>query len=432
MTRWLLLPILLARTLAPAADTGVITGVVRMPDGTPAVHVRVAAMPVSADAIGPGNATMLVALSETDDFGVYRLEEVPAGRYHVVAGRVDSPTFYPGVADMAGAAVVTVTAGNEVSGIDFTISKESTQKNNSPFANNSFRSLLPFSLNQAPPIQVAGRITLDPASQGAPTPDRLTLNVRIMLSPASGQPNVRVNTTTTLRVTVAPDGKFTLPLQAGVSSISGVGLPTGYTLKSMSSGSTDLLINSFNVQPGTPEIVIVVNADLRPRYRVDGRLTGATPGRSFFAEPIELVSDSGAVVRILIEPEGRFAFTNLLPGNYVLRFTSSNGKTEQQVTVVDHNVSVDLIVSPDLPTRFRVDGRLTSATPGRSFFAEPIELASDSGAVVRILIEPGGRFAFTNLLPGNYVLRFASSNGKTEQQVTVVDHNVSVELVVSP
>src|SRR6185436_12895734 len=141
MIPWLLLPILLARILAPAADTGVITGVVRMPDGAPAIHVRVAAMPVSTEAIGPGNAMMLVALGETDDSGRYRLEEVPAGRYQVVAGRVDSPTFYPGVAEIALATVVTVTAGNEVAGIDFTISKESSQKNISPFRINPLLNL---------------------------------------------------------------------------------------------------------------------------------------------------------------------------------------------------------------------------------------------------------------------------------------------------
>ncbi len=352
MTLWLLLPILLARILTPAADTGVITGVVRMPDGTPAVRVRVAAMPVSADGIDSGDATMLVALSETDDSGSYRLEEVPAGRYHVVAGRIDSLTFYPGVAEIARATAVTIKAGDEVSGIDFTVSKESTQKENSLVRNDKLQILQSLFRVQATPIQVAGRITLDPASQGAPFPDRITLNVRVTTSDVrvTGQPNIRIGgSTVTLRVPVAPDGKFTLPLQAGDASISGVGLPTGYALKSMTSGSTDLLINAFNVQPGMPEIVIVVNADLRPRFRVDGRIMSATPGRSFFAEPIELTSDSGGVIRILIEQEGHFAFTNLLPGNYVLRFTSSNGKTEQKVTVVDHDVSVDLIVSPYAP-----------------------------------------------------------------------------------
>jgi hypothetical protein len=147
-------------------------------------------------------------------------------------------------------------------------------------------------------------------------------------------------------VPVAPDGTFTLSLPAGDTSISRVGLPTGYSLKTMTSGSTDLRTDAFNVQRGMPEIVMVVSADLRPRFRLVGQLSSAVPGRSFFADPIELISDTGEVVRILIEPGGRFAFTNLLSGNYIVRFVSSNGRAEQQVTVVDNSLSIDLLVSP--------------------------------------------------------------------------------------
>ena len=43
------------------------------------------------------------------------------GRYHITAGLVDFPTYYPGAVDVARATPVTVTAGATVSNVDFVL-----------------------------------------------------------------------------------------------------------------------------------------------------------------------------------------------------------------------------------------------------------------------------------------------------------------------
>src|SRR5690348_258428 len=108
MTLWLFLSILLTQQPLPQAGSGVITGVVRLPDGGPARGVRVAAMVPPDSGFNPGNASELAAIGKTDEFGRYRLEDVPPGRYYVVAGRVDAPTYYPGVQGMVGAKALSV------------------------------------------------------------------------------------------------------------------------------------------------------------------------------------------------------------------------------------------------------------------------------------------------------------------------------------
>jgi hypothetical protein len=139
---------------------------------------------------------------------------------------------------------------------------------------------------------------------------------------------------------VAPDGTFVVTLQPGESTISVQGLPEGYSVKSMTSGSTDLLKQRLNVQTGMAEIVIVLTADLRPRFRVEGRVLSGSANRSLMGEQIELVGDSGSMTRIILDAQGQFSFRRLLPGNYILRLASSGlNAPEQQITITGQDVT---------------------------------------------------------------------------------------------
>jgi hypothetical protein len=91
-----LLLVLLQVPLLQTEKTAV-SGIVRTADGKPASGVRVAAMVAPEPGLSATNATALVSLTNTDESGRYRLDDVPSGRYYIVAGRVDAPTYYPGV-----------------------------------------------------------------------------------------------------------------------------------------------------------------------------------------------------------------------------------------------------------------------------------------------------------------------------------------------
>src|SRR5262245_1897638 len=111
-----LLLLLLQGIPALPNQTGTVSGVLRAADGKPAAGVRVSAMARPdnpQDALG---ASSMAGISETDEAGRFQLENIPPGRYYIVAGRLDLPTYFPGTLDMAAATIVRITPGANLPG----------------------------------------------------------------------------------------------------------------------------------------------------------------------------------------------------------------------------------------------------------------------------------------------------------------------------
>src|SRR5215510_8835388 len=125
--RMLLLAVLLfsQRPSPLPVQTGIVTGRLLNADGSPAVKIRVSAMALP-DSRNGNDAPALITLTETDNTGGYRLADVPVGRYYIVAGFVDSPTYYPRGTGPAGATAVAVTARTTTANIDFQLERPSS------------------------------------------------------------------------------------------------------------------------------------------------------------------------------------------------------------------------------------------------------------------------------------------------------------------
>src|SRR5213593_2486642 len=127
--RILLLTFLLSAqrpSVKPAVPAGTVTGRLSTAEGGVAAGIRVSAMAAPDSSKTPAEATALVSLTETDSSGRYRLENVPPGRYYIVAGLLESSTYYPGVKSPADAKMVDVTSRATVTGIDFQVARFST------------------------------------------------------------------------------------------------------------------------------------------------------------------------------------------------------------------------------------------------------------------------------------------------------------------
>jgi hypothetical protein len=98
--------------------SGVVTGVVRSGNGSPAARVRVYAITYRDAVDAATTPPAMERLTETDIYGRYRLE-LPPGRYHIASGSVGAPTYYPGTTDIAQARVVSIAAGGLVEKMDF-------------------------------------------------------------------------------------------------------------------------------------------------------------------------------------------------------------------------------------------------------------------------------------------------------------------------
>ena len=132
----------LPNVVLPLVPAGNISGVIRGPEGQPQVGVPVQLLRATYNAAAQ-RAFHVEGTARTNDRGEYRLYWLTPGSYVVSAGAVPGPnrttganaplspnevpdrsftlTYYPGVFDARGAALVEVTPGGELTGVDFSV-----------------------------------------------------------------------------------------------------------------------------------------------------------------------------------------------------------------------------------------------------------------------------------------------------------------------
>lgn len=122
------LAVVLALQAAVAVRPGAVVGQLQTKEGTPAVAIRITAVPAPPPNIRPSDGqnyyasdrNLPVSTAFTDSQGRYRLQNLAPGRYFIVARVFGYPTYYPATTNADGATVVTVDAA-PVEGIDFTV-----------------------------------------------------------------------------------------------------------------------------------------------------------------------------------------------------------------------------------------------------------------------------------------------------------------------
>ena len=279
----ILLALLLTQTATrpQRVESGVVTGQLRGPAGTPAIGVRVAATAVpDANAQG-GNA--LVSLAETDSSGRYRLENVPPGRYYIQAGFIDSPSYYPGVSSVGSATSILVTAGATVDGMDFTMSRPAG-------------------------VRVSGRVplTLNPR----PASIRLLGGIVPMNGP-NAAPIAADGTFEFLRV--AP-GTYTLMVTPPTAALPNV----------------QILVSDSDVSVGLPSA---------PGVRVAGTLGfGPRSPRLPNQRVILTGSSAWAQVEAVINAAGEFEFPSVPAGTYSIRTLPGSPMEISKFTVADREI----------------------------------------------------------------------------------------------
>jgi hypothetical protein len=304
----LLLTLFLAPGTAPV-EGGVVAGTLRGPDGSPAARVRVGVMTLPEAGRGVRGAGTLISQAETDDAGRFQLEEVPPGRYYIVAGKLQTPTFYPGVETMGAAKTIQVSAKATVRDIDFTVGMVSSSV-------------------KAPVAKITGRIVLN--NPNAPMPPNITLKT-FPVGPA-----------TTVTLPVAQDGTFKADLVAAVQHLSVIA-PPGYSVVAFAAGGTNLLAQPINVKSGVELLVSLNVGDDRARYRLMALVREDSTDRLLAGERVELVHSSGEIIGLTVNAQGMVTFPGLLQGTYILRLASANfDVAPKQVVITDSSVQVEL------------------------------------------------------------------------------------------
>jgi hypothetical protein len=390
---------------------GVITGVLRTPAGAPAVGVRVAALTLPDALKDLALSSSFAGLGETDATGRYRLENIPPGRYYIVAGRVDAQTFYPGTVVPAEGTVVSVSAGGTFSALDFVLNAVSVGRANP----------------NAPGVVVALQVSVDGGG-------------KVPLFTAGKFPAMRFIDNTS--PTPLPDVyvSFNEPNVTLSPAYQAVGIgnfPDSYRLKRMTANFGAYGQNvSFLLTHIPPPIVGGV--------RLTGRVSG-NPKRS--------ITISGAPGTIYTD--GTFEFLGVPPGVHTI-VTGDNPAMERPlgvaVVVGDRdipNVELEPISALPVPpesaavvvstgnrapgTRVgpvALRGRIVDAETGLPFNAGKAYVNGDYGAAFSL--DDEGRFEMPKLLPGSYNLEvFVFGVGNVSRKIVIEDADVVLELSLS-
>jgi hypothetical protein len=235
-------------------QSGVITGRLLTVNGIPSSSTRVVL--VAADK-AKGVDVALISVTRTDNEGRYRLDGVPPGRYLIMAGSLDRPTFFPGVPFETQATAVTVTDRGVVNGVDF-------------------------GMVIAPPLAVAGRVL----HNSNPT----VLGTSKIVLTGGGE---------SFTAAIAVDGSFRFPdIRPGAYKIT---IPGGGVIL-----SDDVVTVTDHDVKGLELAVVLCSARIR---LTEPAVTSIEIQRN--------ESGSGKGIRVDINKDGVFEFSGL-PGSYVV------------------------------------------------------------------------------------------------------------------
>lgn len=466
MTKLLVTGLFLTRlSLTLQAQGGTVTGQLLDSLGRPVPAVRVAATDASLTD-SAHSASVLAAIAVTDDAGRYHLENLPAGRYYIVAGLIDYPTYYPGVTDPAKARVVRIQNGTAMAGVDFVMVRPTAVKLRGHVLGLKTASSLPLALFGATgsPLETEahsdGSFEFDKVPLGSYTlrgpgliPSSVVLkdqDVSIDLVPLYSGPGVKVSGKVlavadapqyTIRRTVLLNPIATNPVTGSVRVPPGIFEDTiAGALETVvrADGSFEFpsvppgpyLLKVLPAAPGVPSPhVDVANQDVRgleipvPRqFDVRGRLLaqGRNPGPNVIVEATQgnfttstSVLPDGTFKLRLTEGENRISLARLPTELSVKSITYGDTDiTQTPIKVSRTTVPEEIVVNLEaaalesLPG-VKVSGRATGAgkysVAGLSVSLSPLDSA---GKAVETMAKADGSFEFPKVVRGSYLLRF--------------------------
>lgn len=357
-----LLALIVLLQAAPPARPAAISGQVLLRDGSPAVAVRVAAIAAPPPNIRPADGQNYYAsvppasFTLTDANGRYRLANVPAGRFYIVAGIIGHATFHPTTTDIDAATIVTTTAGAALENMDFRMltapgARVTGRITPPPFADTPERAVLSgVAIGDLldTPVEPDGRfdfgripegeyfvslIPQPPGLDGRPfrvgAQDALTLDLsRPPTQAVTGKlvvqngplppPIVGFYTEKDyVSANVNADGSFTVRLHDARYRVDAGGMPVGYSLLSVRLGNQEVRTTGFTAaEIAKSGIVITVSAP--PNLPA---IVGRVVGRDGAPAANMRVTLRGPIVGGLeatTRPDGSFQFGAVPPGLYRL------------------------------------------------------------------------------------------------------------------
>jgi hypothetical protein len=190
--------------------------------------------------------------------------------------------------------------------------------------------------------------------------------------------------------TVRPDGngRFGVLVPAGGRRIalSQLSQPPGYSVKSFTYGSADLLRDPLMVSASdSSEIVVTFATAPGSWFRVSGRATGID--RS--ARTYRVTMSGRWPLQSVVQPDGTFSFPQVVRGSYTLELGAPGGIRVSTTAIV---ADKDVVLNIASPRQREVTGRLAVEGGGRpqiSSFSLLLEGSSGTWTVAGIAVSDG-------------------------------------------
>jgi TonB family protein len=466
MKTLLLTVALFAPAIAAQTTTGTVSGEIRTREGRPAAGVRVSAMAIPEAGV-PVSGIALMSIGVTDDQGRYRLDNVLPGHYYITAGFVDLPTYYPGVSAVSGATAVQVLSETPVTGINFAVANavgvtvsgrvrrstasagvagqsvaliggqaQAQQYTSAADGTFQFLRVLPGTyqlraaaagiVNQQPlPVVVGDQDVTGIELVVVPTVNvtgtvvvegnGIRPRVQLQLSPFRGNGQ-------NAGMASQPDGSLRATLPEGDYRVSWSNLPVGYEIKSLTSGTIDLLTRALKVYADAPPdpIRVLLAVDGNPWVKVSGRVTNMGSNRTL------LLTGAGVEqIQLTLNPDGTFEIPQVLPGLYQARpnlgaATSPLLAPQPMSVVIPNQDTTNLIIA--LPLMKLVEGIVVNSTgaavQGRFTLSYSQSTANSSSSGSRSMTTAAdGKFTL-EMLPGSDVHLSVSAPGYSIKSIS--------------
>ncbi len=358
---------------------GTITGRLSQRDGTPASAIRIAAVPIE-EAEGDAGTPVMMGISLTDAEGRYRIENIPPGRYFIVAGLISFPSYYPNATSIKTATPVTVGEGATLAGVDFIMARSAG-------------------------LTISGRLGIPSTMQFR--------GATVMLNSQNpvGAPSINVS------VQAGPNGKFEFPRLS----------PGSYRLSSTLLGATSATVTLDDTD--ALDVVLPV-IDCNAGAKVSGRLVGSAAAA---IRTISLSRNSAACsASASIDSDGSFVFDHVPEGTYRVQLTPAPfGWSAENLTVGTSDSSG---IEFKLPEAIVFTGRavVEDGSPfPRTARGTPISIQARRSGIPEVVasILDDGTFVLP-LPPGNYRLAVSGIPGGTHYLKSL--RNGDWDLQVSP
>jgi hypothetical protein len=387
-----------ATLLAGQQSDATISGRVVTRQGAPAAGIRVAA------AVSEGTSTEtteLVSIAKTDSEGRYVLERVPPGRYYVMAGPANSPTFLPGTTVKSQATVTAVAAASSIAVPDLplALSRVAGHINGPAISIPLVRDLMrvtisanpmygqheigpdgSFQLESVPPSdyayvlhsvlgdEVVTIMTRSFKISGTEDDVDLTLTMppiiagKVVMENGGTLPQVACSPLDwfslpiqiqqehkTRRLPLGPNGAFATEVSEGDVAmwINSKDVPLGYEVRSISDGTTDLLQGPLKVSKSSFNEIKVTLAKIPAAQgrKVSGLVTGVDVSRGSYSiclQGIPSGSKSTLSLKAEIRADGTFEYSGIPAGRYRITLMDPQGSGDSNgvnATTVDVEIA---------------------------------------------------------------------------------------------